>query len=333
MNEGTNGKSSPLAAAARRVFGIREINILLVLVALSAAIYSQKAAFLSDYNVRIVLKDFSVFALLAIGETLVILTGGIDLSPGAVVALTGFVAAYGMDKGLSMPAAIGLALLLALAIGYTHGLFVTKLGVAPFIITLGTFIIARAAAALPTHGTPISNLPDGFASIAGAYVGPIPLPAIIMGIFAVAAILITQCTVLGRDIYAIGGNIEAARLAGVNVDRRRTFCYMASALLAGVAGIVVASRCMLGDPGVGTNYELTAISAVVIGGASLMGGEGTIFGTLLGGAIMSVLTNGFILLRVDAYWQPVCIGAVVVIAVTLDSVRRKRKRSLRATAT
>ncbi|MDO8684528.1 MAG: ABC transporter permease [Armatimonadota bacterium] len=314
----------------RKAITIREINILLVLVALVAFIHWQKAEFLDSYNIRTVLKDFSIYALLAIGETLVILVGGIDLSPGAMVALTGFLTAHAMaNKGLPMEASIGLVLLLALAIGYIHGLFVTKLGVAPFIITLGTFIIARAAASIPTHGTPVSNLPDSFSNIAGAYIGPIPVPAIILLFFAIIAVLITQYTALGRDLYAIGGNIEASRLAGINVDRRRIFCYMASTFLAGVAGIIVASRISLGDPGVGSNYELTAISAVVIGGTSLMGGEGTIFGTLLGGAIMSVLANGFVLLEVDPYWQPICIGAVVVIAVTLDSVRRRRKAASR----
>lgn len=321
------GISDPIGIL-KKLFAIKEINILIVLIALSAYIYWQKSNFLSSYNIRILLKDFSIYALLAIGETLVIITGGIDLSPGAMVALTGFTTAYGVSHGLPIPVAIALALMLAAAVGYVHGLFVTKLGVAPFIITLGTFIIARAAASLPTRGTPISITSDRFQGIAGDYLGPVPLPAVILLGFAIIAILITQYTVLGRDIYAVGGNAEAARLAGINVDRRKIFCYMASTFLAGVAGVIVASKTMLGDPGVGSNYELTAISAVVIGGTSLMGGEGTIFGTLLGGAIMSVLTNGFIHLQIDAYWQPICIGAVVVIAVTIDSLRRRRRARL-----
>lgn len=313
----------------KRIFGIREINILIILVALAAFVQSQNNHFLSEYNIRVVLKDFSIFGLIAIGETLVILTGGIDLSPGAMVALTGFVAALATVSGIPMILAIALALLLAVAVGLMHGLFVTKLGVAPFIITLGTFIIARAAACLPTHGTPVTGLPDQFRFISSAYVGPIPLPAMILVVFAASAVLVTQYTVLGRDIYAAGGNIEAARLAGVNVDRRRIFCYIVSTLMAGIAGVIVASKTWLGDPGVGQNYELTAISAVVIGGTSLMGGEGTIFGSLLGAAIMSVLANAFTFLNVDAYWQPVFIGAIVVVAVTIDSLRRRRKMSMK----
>ena len=319
-------KSAALSRAARKVFGIREINILIVLLALSSFIYSQKSGFLSDYNVRTVLEYFSIYALLAIGETLVILTAGKDLSVGSLVGLIGFLAAYWMAQGLPMELAIGAALLLSLAIGYIHGFFVTKLGVAPFIITLGTLIIARGAAALPTYGKHVSNLPDAFSSIAWSHVGPIPVPAVVMLCFAVAAVLITNYTTLGRNIYAIGGNIEAARLAGVNVDRCRTFCYMASSFLAGIAGILVASKLSAGDPTVGGGYELPAIAAVVIGGASLMGGEGTIIGTLLGGALMSILANGLILLQVNTYWHEICMGGVVVIAVTLDSLRRRKRR-------
>lgn len=338
MPEVDTGKhsTSPQARAGaglfgviKKIFTIREINILIILLALAAFVQSQNSHFLTDYNIRIVLKDFSIFGLIAIGETLVILTAGIDLSPGSMVALTGFVAALATVHGIPMPIAIGLSLLLAVAVGLMHGLFVTKLGVAPFIITLGTFTIARAAAALPTHGTPITGLPDQFRTIASAHIGPIPLPAIILLVFAAAAVLVTQYSVLGRDIYAVGGNIEAARLAGVNVDRRRIFCYVVSTLMAGVAGVIVASKIWLGDPGVGQNYELTAISAVVIGGTSLMGGEGTIFGSLLGAAIMSVLANAFTFLNVDAYWQPVLIGAIVVVAVTIDSLRRRRKPAMK----
>ncbi|MDO8586118.1 MAG: ABC transporter permease [Armatimonadota bacterium] len=331
-------RGSPgLAGLAGRMFAIREINILLVVVALSAYIYHRNNDFGSPYNVRTVLEYFSVYALLAIGETLVILTAGIDLSVGSLVGLTGFLAAYwmarglpGMSHGAPMGVAIGAALLLALAIGYVHGFFVTKLGVAPFIITLGTLIIARGAASLPTRGEHISNLPDAFSSIAWSHLGPIPVPAIILFCFAVAAVLITQYTSLGREIYAIGGNMEAARLAGINVDRRRMFCYMSSAFLAGVAGVLVASKLSSGDPTVAAGYELPAIAAVVIGGTSLMGGEGTILGTLLGGALMSILANGLILLDVNTYWHEICMGGVVVIAVTLDSLRRKKRRPAKA---
>ena len=323
-------RNAGLNAVARRVFGIREINILLVVLALSAYIYRQNSDFAGSYNIRTVLEYFSIYALLAIGETLVILTAGIDLSVGSVVGLTGFLAAFWMARGLPMGAAIGGALLLALAIGYVHGFFVTRLGVAPFIITLGTLIVARGAAALPTRGRHISNLPDAFSSLAWSHIGPIPVPAIIMLFFAIVAVLITNYTTLGRDIYAIGGNIEAARLAGINVDRRRTFCYMASSFLAGVAGILVASKLSSGDPTVGVGYELPAIAAVVIGGASLMGGEGAIIGTLLGGALMAILANGLILLEVNTYWHEICMGSVVVIAVTLDSLRRRKRRYVKS---
>lgn len=320
----------------KRLFAIREINIFFVVVVLCAYIYHQNPLFAKPYNIRTVLEYFSIYALLAIGETLVILTAGIDLSVGSIVGLVGFMAAYwmteglpGMSHGLPMGWAIVVALLLALAIGRVHGFFVTRLGVAPFIITLGTLIIARGAAALPKRGEHITNLPDAFSAIAWSHLGPIPVPAIILFVFATVAVLVTHYTKLGREIYAIGGNIEAARLAGINVDRRRTFCYMASSFLAGVAGVLVASKLSAGDPTVGGGYELPAIAAVVIGGTSLMGGEGTILGTLLGGALMAVLANGLIILDVNTYWHEICMGSVVVLAVTLDSLRRRRKKPSR----
>jgi ribose transport system permease protein len=191
-------------------------------------------------------------------------------------------------------------------------------------------IIARGVASLITHGARVSGLPDSFGALANDSIGPFPIPAIILLIFSVAAILVMQRTVIGRNIYAIGGNIEAARLGGVNVDRVRILCYVACTLLAGIAGVIVASMNTSGDPSVGGGYELVAIAAVVIGGTSLMGGEGTILGALLGTALMVVMVSGLDFLQVDAFWQDICRGSVVVIAVTLDGLRRRRKRSFGA---
>jgi ribose transport system permease protein len=321
------------AETLRSIFAIREIGIFIALVALSAYIYSQNSSFLGAYNIRTILTNLSYFGLLAIGETLVILVGGIDLSVGSIVALAGFLTALGVKSGMPMGEAIFLTLILSALIGYIHGLFVTKLGVAPFIITLGTMIIARGVTSLITHGARVSGLPDSFGRLANDCIGPIPIPAIILFFFSVAAILLMQRTVLGRNIYSVGGNIEATRLAGVNVDRIRIFCYMACTLLAGLAGVIVASMNTSGDPAVGGGYELVAIAAVVIGGTSLMGGEGTMLGALLGTALMAVMASGLDFLRVDSFWQDICRGSVVVIAVTLDGLRRRRKRSSGVKAT
>jgi len=261
--------------------------------------------------------------LLSIGETLVIITGGIDLSPGSVIAFIGVVVALLIKQGLPVGISVILALVISSLIGFWHGIFVTKLRVPPFIITLGTLSIARGGAAALTKGWPVSGLPDSFNFLGRASLSFLPLPFIILLIIFIVFHILMNYSVFGRRIYAIGGNIEAARLSGINVDWGRIICYMISAFLAGLSGILIAANMGQGHPGVGSAYELQAIAGAVIGGTSLMGGEGTIFGTLLGTFIISVLYNALILLEVSPYWHDIVIGSVVVIAVTVDVLRRR----------
>jgi ribose transport system permease protein len=244
----------------------------------------------------------AVFALLGIGETFVIISGGIDLSPGSMVALTNMLAAWFMVKaGVSMLPSLLAVLLLSLAVGAWHGLFVTKLGVPAFIITLGTLMWARGLAAYITKGWIISGVPQEYLVFGQGEVLGIPVQFLILLVVALVAVFVLDYTVLGRHIYAVGGNIEAARVTGVDVDRVRMFCYLASAAAAGITGIIIGSRLGEGNPAVGVAYELWAIAAAVIGGTSLFGGEGSIVGVLLGAAIMGVVVNGLVLVGVCVY--------------------------------
>jgi len=225
-----------------------------------------------------------------------------------------------------IPAAL-IVLVVAASVGLWHGMFVTKLRVPAFIITLGTWLIARGLAAFITRGYPIvypSNHP--FLALGQGRVGQIPIMFIVLIIVALIAAFILSATTLGRHVYAVGGNIEAARVSGINVNRTRLFCYATSSIMAGMVGILLASRLGQGTPTVGSGYELWAIAATVIGGTSLFGGEGTVLGAILGAAIMGVMVNGMVLVNLSSYLQDVVLGAVLVIAVTYDTWRRYRRR-------
>jgi ribose transport system permease protein len=222
--------------------------------------------------------------------------------------------------------AITLALLIAGLVGAWHGLCVTKLHIPPFIITLGTWLIARGLAAYITRGYPIV-FPTGhpFLALGQGEIYQIPTMFMIMVVVALAVAFILDATVLGRHIYAVGGNIEAARVSGINVDRVRIFCFVCSGVMAGIVGVLLASRLGQGTPTVGAAYELWAIAATVIGGTSLFGGEGTVLGAILGAAIMGVMVNGMVLVNLSSYLQDVVLGLVLVIAVTYDTWRRRRQ--------
>lgn len=324
----------------------RELPIALVFLVLCFYFWQEKPnVFLRPANLAVIMRFVATYGLLAIGELLVILTRGIDLSVGSMTALTGVLVATLMMKGLDAippfnkalpdlsPMGIWAAIVLVLAfsalVGIWHGLFVTKFHIPPFIITLGTWLMASGAAAYITRGYPIV-FPSGFAFLElgqgeQKVLGySIPNMFIILLIVAAVVAFILNMTTLGRHIYAIGGDIEAARVSGVKVDRVRIFCYAGSGMLGGLVGILLASRLGQGTPAVGTAYELWAIAATVIGGTSLFGGEGTVLGVILGAAIMGVMSNGMVLLNVSSYLQQVVLGVVLVIAVTWDMWRRRR---------
>lgn len=328
---------SPAGRWPRTVAAIgrfREAGVIAAFLLLCLFFWWQKPeVFLKPANLAVIMRFVATFGFLAIGEVLVIITGGIDLSVGSMTALTGVLVATLMMKGLGflppvgMLPAMGLVLALAALVGMWHGFCVTRLRIPPFIITLGTWLMARGLAAFITRGYPIVFPSDSpFLVLGQGEIFQIPIMFIILLVVALIVAFLLNATTLGRHIYAVGGNIEAARVSGVNVDRVRLFCYAASGVMGGLVGILLASRLGQGTPTVGAAYELWAIAATVIGGTSLFGGEGTVLGALLGAAIMGVMVNGMVLINLSSYLQDVVLGIVLVIAVTYDTWRRYRQR-------
>ncbi len=309
-----------------RVFRIREAGILVALTILAAVTAILNPRFLSSLNLQILTRQVAIFGIIAIGETFVIVTKGIDLSPGSMVAMTCVLVAWFMTHGLGVIGAIILVIMVSAATGVWHGFCVGKLSIPPFIITLCTFLIARGLGGAMTRGWPIINLPSSFSYLwYGMILKILPFPVLILAIVAGMSVFILRYTPLGRHIYAVGGSIEAARLTGIDVDKTRIIVYTVSAVLAGIVGILHAAWLNQGNVNVGQFYELYAIAAAVIGGTSLFGGVGTVLGTIIGAAILRTIWNSMVLLEVSAYWQNVVLGVVIVVAVTVDTLRKRGK--------
>jgi len=275
--------------------------------------------FFSIQNTTIILRQVSINGILAIGVTFVIISGGIDLSLGSVVAFTGVVAALFAHPGeYPLIIALGMAILAGLAIGGVNGLAVTRGKVAPFIVTLGMMTIARGLALLASDGRPVTGLSDSFNYIGGGSVLGVPIPVLIFGAIILLSSFILNKTRLGRYLYAVGGNEKAAYASGIRVNSVKVLSYMICSGLAAIAGIVLASRITTGQPNAGLAYELDAIAAVVIGGTSLSGGIGSIGGTVLGVLLIGVINNGLDLLNVSSYYQQIIKGAIIIAAALID---------------
>jgi ribose transport system permease protein len=333
------GRLNPATAISRvrqrpRVGGgFRELNVLIAFLILCGYFWWRNpGVFTKPANLAVIMRFIATFGILGIGEILVIITGGIDLSVGSMTALTGVIVAWLILKGALGIASFGvipaifIVLVFSAAVGLWHGFFVTKVHVPPFIITLGTWLMARGAAAYITRGYPVV-FPSGhpFLVLGQEEFHSIPIMFLVLVVVGLITAFILNFTTLGRHIYAVGGNIEAARVSGVNVNGVRLFCYASSGVMAGITGILLASRLGQGTPVVGSAYELWAISATVIGGTSLFGGEGTVLGAILGAAIMGVMQNGMVLMNLSSYLQDIVLGTVLVIAVVYDTLRRRRR--------
>mgnify|MGYP001283592016 CR=1 FL=1 len=309
---------NPSVRGIRRLAPVKELGPLLALLALCALVSILSPVFLTTSNLLNVLVQAAVVSVLAAGVNFAILTGGIDLSVGSVLGLVGVLIAATYKSTGSVFLALAAALFLGFSLGLFNGLMVTVGRIPSFIATLGTMSIARGLAFVFTQGRPISSFPASFRALGAGEVWGIPIPIIVVFVvYAVAHYVLTQ-TPYGRAIYAIGSNEEAARLSGVNVGWYKAAAFGISGLLAGLAAIMFTGRINSAHPLAGNGYELDAIAAVVIGGTSLSGGEGRVWGTFVGALIMGVIRNGLNLLMVDSYWQQVVIGAVIVIAVLLD---------------
>ncbi|MBN1187921.1 MAG: ribose ABC transporter permease [Bacteroidales bacterium] len=281
-----------------------------------------------------VMRQISVNICISVGMTLVILTAGIDLSVGSILAFCGAVSASLLKSGLSIPSldlfigftllgAIVVGLLTGTLLGVFNGWTITRFKVPPFVATLAMLTIARGLTMLWTKGFPISGLGDNFAVLGTGWFLGIPVPVWISGMVVLFAYIITKKTRLGRYIYAIGGNENAARLSGINIKKIKVIVYSLAGMLAAVGGLIVTSRLDSAQPNAGVSYELDAIAAVVIGGTSLSGGKGSILGTVLGAIIIGVLNNGLVLLDVSPFWQQVVKGLVILLAVVIDKTGSK----------
>ena len=280
--------------------------------------------FLTVSNLVIVLRQISINGVLAIGVTFVLLTGGVDLSLGSLVALTGVTAACYAHPGdypwlVPVLAGVGAGLLC----GVVNGFIIVRGRVAPFIVTLGMMIVARGLALVVSGGRPVSNLSPQFNRIGGGNLLGIPIPIVILLIVAACSYVLLRNTRTGRHLYAVGGNENAARASGLNVAGIKTFAYTVCGGLAGLAGVIQAARITTGQPNAGVAYELDAIAAGVIGGTSLSGGVGGVGGTLLGALLMGVINNGLDLLNVSSYYQQIVKGIIIVGAVWLDKRGQK----------
>ncbi|MEE8410295.1 MAG: ABC transporter permease, partial [Myxococcota bacterium] len=298
------------------------LESLVVLVALAVLLGTASPHFLTGDNLLNVLQQSSINALLGIGLTFVIISGGIDLSVGSILALSGLVVADLLVAGHSMTVAIAAGLGAGLLCGTINGLVTTLARIPPFIATLGMMLVARSAAKVYSGSQPISGLPDTFRALAGSLFGIPVLVIVVAVLYAVAHAALTR-TKLGRYTYAIGDNEQAAWLSGVPTGVYKVAIYALSGLLAAVAAVLMTARLNAASPLAGEMYELYAIAAAVIGGVSLMGGEGRVVGTLIGAVIMGMLRNGLNLLNVPSAWEGVVVGSVLVIAVVADRARHR----------
>jgi ribose/xylose/arabinose/galactoside ABC-type transport system permease subunit len=303
----------------------RRFGTLIGLVVLCAVLWALTPFFFTVSNLLNIAQQTSINAIVAVGMTYVILSGGIDLSVGSIVALSGVVLGTLLADGQPLIIAVLAAIATGVGCGALNGALVSWGGLPPFIVTLGMMSIARGAALVFTEGRPVSGFDAGFRSIATGSVGFVPSPVGVMVlVYAIAHVVLTRTT-FGRYVYAIGGNEEATRLSGVAVRVHKTAIYGVSGLMSAIAAIILTARLNSAQPIAGMMYELDAIAATVIGGTSLMGGEGSLGGTLVGALIMGVLRNGLNLLGVSSFLQQIVIGAVIVGAVLIDTVLKRHR--------
>lgn len=284
-------------------------------------------SFFTRQNLFNVLRQISTNLFLACGMTMVIILGGIDLSVGSIIALSGCISAGCVARyNLPLPIALLMGLLVGLLVGMFNGAVISKTTIPAFIVTLATMNIAKGLAYVYTGGSPVRVVTKEWQFLGAGYVGIFPTPVVILVIVLIITAIIMNKTKMGRHMYAVGGNQQAAEFSGIKVEKVKFFVHAFSGLMAGLAGIVLASRMYSGQPTAGDGAEMDAIAAVVVGGTSMAGGSGKIGGTIIGGLIIGVLNNGLNLLNVNSFWQYVVKGVVILLAVFLDYFRNKGKK-------
>jgi ribose transport system permease protein len=313
----------------REIVGREESGVFAVLLVMMVFLTLYTDTFFTSTNIFNILRAFSWIAIAAFGQCMVIITGGIDLSTGSVMGLSGLAGAMLLAAGVNIPISVIGGLITGLLVGLLNGLMITKGKLPPFIATLGTYLIARGLCYGLTGGWPVRDLPQGFRNL-GQYDIPIaglgvPVPLIFMLVFFALAALFLARTVWGYRIYAVGGNETATALSGISTSRIKLMVYSLSGFLAAVGGVLMTARLGVAAPTAAQGYELDVIAAVFVGGTSVDGGEGSILGALIGAAIMQVLRNGLVLVGVSAYWLQAVQGLVIVVATMFDQLRKRRR--------
>jgi ribose transport system permease protein len=324
MNSNNSEKSK--GNILKNLFRSREIGIFVVFIVICIILAIASPKFLLISNLTNVARQMAVIAIISVGMTYVIITGGIDLSVGSIVAFSGCITALMLVDGYPIALCILVGLLLGTIVGFVNGLLIVYVKLAPFIATLGTMGIARGLVLAITRGYPIQPFPKAFEWIGRGYLGVFPIPVLIMAVIVIIGYVLLSKTKLGRHIYYIGSNEKAARLSGLNVDATLIFVYTIAGFFSGLASVVLISRLTSAQSNMGSGFELDAIAAVVIGGTSLSGGEGSVLGSLIGAALMGIIKNALILLGVNVYWQSVVIGLVIVLAVSIDAFRKSKRK-------
>jgi ribose transport system permease protein len=330
-----SGANMAKAEERGRTFGWKELiarqefGVILILLTMVVFLSIYTDTFLTSTNIFNILRAFSWIAISAFGQCLVIITTGVDLSVGSVMALSGLASAMLLVRGVPVPISVAGGLAVGLIVGLANGLMITKSRLPPFIATLGTQLMARGICNGLTGGWPVRDLPQSFRSL-GQYDIPIgnmgvPLPLIFMLVLAVVTSLFLSRTTWGYRIYAVGGNEEATRLSGINTDGVKIMVYAICGFLTAIGGVLMTARLGVAAPTAAASYELDVIAAAVVGGTVFTGGEGTILGVLVGAAIMQVLRTGLVLTGVSAYWLQAVQGLVIVTAIMLDQLRKRRR--------
>ncbi len=302
------------------------IIALIVMCAFLVVFPTTRTTFPTSKNLFNILRQNASNLFLATGMTMVIILGGIELSVGSVIALSGCVAA-GAVINFGLPEIVGFILAIGVGalVGMFNGFVICKTDIPPFIVTLASMNITKGIALVITGGAPIRCMTDTFKFPGAGYIGPIPTPVVLMFIIFIIALFIVNRTQLGRHIYAVGGNAQAAKFSGINVSKVKFIIYTYTGIMSGIAGVVIASRLYSGQPTAGEGAEMDAIAAVVVGGTSMSGGSGTLGGTLIGVLIIGILNNGLNLLGVDSNWQYIVKGLVILLAVYVDWIRSKKR--------
>lgn len=302
--------------------------ITLVLIVMIIGLNLVNNAFLSKYNVSTLVRTISFTTIVAFGQTLVLLTGGIDLSVAGIAGVSGIVASWLMvNTGINPFLCILITIIAGFGAGCINGLIITKVKLVPFIVTLATGEVFGGLIYLITQGWPIQNIPGSVTAIGRGMVGMIPVPTIIMIVIGVILMVMLRYFPFGRYIYALGGNENAARITGVKTDRIKILVYGLSGLMASIAGILITARLGAAQPSVGSTWVMPSVTAAIIGGTSLLGGQGGIGGTIIGSILMGVISNAIVLLEVSPYAEKVIVGIVVLVAVAIDRIRSRMNSS------